>query len=147
MKLSNEYIRGLVDGEGCFTFYTSQTIRNGRVVKIRIPAFAISMHERDRALVEAVRDSLGVNNRVYNFRSPRYGGSLRGNKVVLVVRKFSSLKNVIVPFFYKKLKGNKGLQFINWLEKIGSDPMVPDIYKLLYRLHSSGYFEKNPKFV
>ena len=67
--------------------------------------------------------------------------------MVLVVRKFSSLKNVIVPFFYKKLKGNKGLQFINWLEKIGSDPMVPDIYKLLYRLHSSGYFEKNPKFV
>ncbi len=147
MQLSNEYIRGLVDGEGCFTFYTTKTTRGGKVIKTKIPAFALSMHERDRALIEGVRDSLGISNRVYTFRSPSYGGSVRGNKTVLVVRKFSSLKNVIIPFFYKKLKGNKGLQFLDWLEKIGSDPLVPDSYKLLYRLHTSGYFDDNPKFI
>ena len=148
MKLSNEYIRGLVDGGGGFTFHTSKKIKNGEIIKIKIPAFALSMHERDRALIEGVRNALGINNRVYTFRSPSYGySSLRGNKAVLVVRKFSSLKNVIIPFFYKRLRGNKGIQFMDWLEKIGLDPMVPDSYKLLYRLHASGYFDKNPKFI
>lgn len=147
MELTNDYIRGLVDGEGCFTFYTGKIVRNGMTEKIRIPAFAISMHERDKELIQAVRDHFGIKNAVYTFRPYLRDGCKRGSKATLVIREFGRLKNVIIPFFYKKLKGYKAKQFESWLERMGADPLVPESYKLLYRLHKSGYYDKNQKFV
>jgi len=144
MKISNEYIRGLVDGEGCFTFYTN-TDTDG--IKRKIPAFAISMHERDKSLLESVKHSLGLRNKVYIFKSSVGDGMKRGKKAVLVVRGLGSLKNTIIPLFYKRLVGHKGIQFIGWLEKIGQDPLVPESYKLLYRLYKAGYWDRNPKFI
>lgn len=70
----------------------------------------------------------------------------RGNQVTLIVREFPSLKNIIVPFCYKRLKGYKGGQFKEWIEKIGNDPEVSDTYKLIYRFYHSGYYERNNKF-
>ena len=49
--------------------------------------------------------------------------------------------------FYKKLKGNKGRQFEQWLEKIGNDPAVPDSYKFIYKIYKAGFYDKNPKFL
>lgn len=144
-RLSNEYIRGLIEGEGCFTFCTA--IENFTGKRVKLPAFTISMHERDQKLLELLRDSMGLKNKVYNFRSSLADGYNRGRKTMLIVRDLGSLKNIIIPLFYKKLAGHKGKQFTEWLEKIGSDPMVADQYKLLFRLYQKEYFDKNPKFL
>ncbi len=152
MILSNEYIRGLIDGEGCFSFCTIPSSKKleGKLIRQKIPAFLLNMHVRDKDLVQGVRDHLGLRNRVYEYRStPLHGHNksyLRGNKAVLIVRDLGQLKNKIVPFFYGRLKGHKGEQFNIWLDKIGSDPEVVDDYRLIYRLHKSGWFENNPKY-
>lgn len=143
MKLTDEYILGLVDGEGCFTFTTSNSrYSNGEVIVRKIPAFEIIMHVRDKELIEGMRDHLKLKNRVYIHKPYTADGVKRGLTVKLIVREFASLKNIIIPFFYKKLHGFKGKQFIAWLEKIGSDPAVPESYKLFYRLYKSGWWDK-----
>ncbi len=143
MAISNDYIRGLVVGEGCFTFNT----RNGKNgLKVRIPTFLICMHERDNDLLVSMRNFLGLKNKVYVYDSPNNDGHIRGRRTMLVVREIGRLKNIIVPLFYKKLIGFKAKQFEEWLENIGHDPSVPESYKLIYRLHQNGYYDKNPKF-
>jgi uncharacterized protein (UPF0128 family) len=47
-RMSYDYIRGLIDGEGCFTFSQSTEPKNGS--KTRLPAFALSMSSVDRDL-------------------------------------------------------------------------------------------------
>jgi hypothetical protein len=139
MNLSHEYIRGVVEGEGCFTFSKS----SGR----KIPAFALRMHIRDEDLICAIRDTLGLRNRVYVYHYSGKDGCRRDPQAVLIVREFGQLKNIIVPFFYKRLKGNKGKQFDEWLEKIGSDPEVSKMFKIIHTIHKAGFYERNQKFL
>ena len=139
--LSYEYIRGLVDGEGSFTFSTNKKLG------IKVPSFILRMHFRDIDLIRSVRDTLGINNRIYEYHYPQKDGYNRGPQAMLIVREFGRLKNVIVPFFYKRLKGHKGIQFEEWLEKIGTDPEVPESYRLIYRMHKTGFYDRNPKFL
>ena len=145
-KLSYEYIRGLVEGEGCFTFSTiPKRLPDGKIKRVRIPAFSIAMHKRDEDLLRMVRVTLDLQNSIYRNTHTGKDGTTR-HKVILIVRDFGQLKNIIIPLFYKKLKGNKGKQFMEWLEKIGNDPTVSESYRLLYRLHKCGFYDKNPKF-
>ena len=142
--LPDDYILGLVEGEGCFTFCTTIGKNHRRV---KIPAFAISMHERDFALIDAIRERLNLKNRIYLHRldpfiSSEGKGYMRGRKAFLLVRDFGALKNKVIPFFYNRLYGNKGKQFIEWLEKIGSDLDVRSDYKLLSRLYQLGYWDR-----
>ena len=142
-KITYEYIRGLIEGEGSFVF-TSNSRKNliGDVKKIKIPTFAIGMHERDEALLCSVRDIMGLENKVYNYKSSSKDGYKRGRKAFLIVREIGSLKNIVVPFFYGRLIGFKGVQFRKWLEDIGSDPEVPESYKIIYRLHKNNFYKK-----
>jgi len=142
-KLTNDYIRGLVEGEGSFTF--SKNKRHDGT-SIRVPSFQIKMHIRDKALLEGMRDHLGLGNQIYIYNYQGKDGSKRAPTATLIVRDFGSLKNIIIPFFYNKLASNKAVQFKEWLNKIAEDPLVPESYHLLYRLHKSGYYAKNPKF-
>ncbi len=145
--LSYEYIRGLVEGEGCFTFTTTKRkMSNGTIEKFKIPAFAIAMHERDQELLHIMRDTLGLKNRVYNYKSFNKDGYKHGRRAFLIVREFGQLKNIIVPFFYKRLKGNKGKQFEQWLENIGNDPAVPETFKFIYKIYRAGFYDRNPRF-
>ena len=50
-----------------------------------------------------------------------------------------------VTLLDKKLYGNKGIQFEQWLEKMGSDTLVHRDYKLLHKLYKKGYFEEKAK--
>lgn len=144
MQITNDYIRGLVDGEGCFTFHTRN--KNSLNRKEKVPAFAISMNQRDKELLEKVRNHLGIKNKVYLHKPYKGDGFNRGYKATLVVREIGNLKNIIVPFFYEKLIGYKAEQFQNWLEKIGNDPDIPETYRLIYRLHKCGYYQKEAKY-
>lgn len=151
MGISNEYIRGLVEGEGSFTFSTTRKRADG--TRYKLPAFAISLNIRDKKILEGIRDKLGLKAKIY-YRAPeiniinaKTGKSyLSGRQAILVIRDFEQLKDVIIPFFYKKLKGYKGVQFIQWLEKIGSDPGVSDRFKSLYRLYKWGMYDAHSKF-
>jgi len=150
MEISNEYIRGLVEGEGSFTFSTTRKRVDG--TRYKLPAFVISLHIRDKNLLEMVRDKLGLKSKIY-CRAPRVmiqnaktgAKYLSERQVILVVRDFQQLKDIIIPFFYKKLKGHKGEQFTEWLEKIGNDPGVSDRFKSLYRLYRWGMYDELPK--
>lgn len=143
-ELSYEYIRGLVEGEGCFTFYPGSKRKNGS--KYKIPTFVIAMNERDRELLLMMKRTLKLRNPIYTRRPSNKDGYKRGDASVLVVREFDQLKDIIIPFFYKKLKGYKGKQFTEWLEKIGNDPDISDRFKSLYRLYKLGMYDKLPKF-
>jgi hypothetical protein len=146
-NLTYEYIRGLIDGEGCFTFHTVPNKEGGATKKVKIPAFVLIMHERDTELITAIRDFLSIDKDLYHYGPQRKDGYNRGGTVRLLVRDLGTLKNVIIPLFYNNLIGYKGRQFGAWLDKIGADPAVPDQYKLLHRLHRTGFFERNPKFL
>jgi hypothetical protein len=142
-ELTNDYIRGLIDGEGSFTFSTN---KKSDGTSIKIPVFQLKMHIRDKDLVEGIRDYLGLGNKIYIYHHPGKDGYNRGPTATLMVRDFGSLKNIIIPFFYERLAGHKAIQFDEWLEKIQHDPMVPESYSLLYRLHRSGFYRENSKF-
>lgn len=152
--LSDEYIRGLVEGEGCFTFCTIPDYKNPPQ-KLKIPTFVIQMHERDKGLIEAMRNRLCLKqNRIYvykmgwllthNYDMSKTREYKRGNSARVVIRDLGSLKNRVIPMFYKRLHGYKGAQFAEWLEKIGANDTVPERYKLLHRLYKSGFWDRNP---
>ena len=139
-KISNEYIRGLIEGEGCFTFCSAPRADG---TKVQIPTFVLAMHERDRDLVEAVKDQLGLKNKLKEIKAYTKDGYNRGGTVRLMVRDIGSIKNIIVPFFHNKLVGYKGEQFAEWIKKMEEDPLVREDFKLIPRLCKSGFYEKN----
>jgi hypothetical protein len=138
-KITAEYIRGLTDGEGCFTFCKAGAYY--------IPTFVISMHERDEKLFIKVADFLNLKSDVHIFNAYLKDGHKRGRSAKLIVRDTACLVNIIVPLFYKKLLGYKADQFEAWIKKIGSDTMVPKRYKSMYELYESGYWDKKENYI
>ena len=137
-----DYIRGLVEGEGCFSFCSVPTINKKTRNRLKIPTFVIQMNIRDHALIEGVRDCLKLKDKVYTLKPYLLDGFNRGKTARLMVRDFGELRNIIIPLFYKKFVGYKGQQLIQWLDNIGHDPDVHPNYKVLYILYKSGHFEK-----
>ena len=90
---------------------------------------------------------MGLRNKVYEYNHQGKDGHKRGPQAMLIVRELGQLKNIIVPFFYKKLKGNKGKQFQEWLEKMGTDVNVSDNFRFINKIYKSGFYDKNPKFI
>ena len=138
-NITHNYIRGLVQGTGTFTFTTSAKL--GSLKLKRIPAFQLRMHASNQDLLKAMRDLLGLKNRIYVYRYNKDGAN-RKPIALLIVREFSSLKNIIIPLFYDQLSGDRKKEFNEWLKRMSTDPTVPKSYKLLYRLHQSGYFKR-----
>ncbi|MEX2054124.1 MAG: LAGLIDADG family homing endonuclease [Candidatus Colwellbacteria bacterium] len=145
---SREYIRGLVEGSGNFTFTSNIRKRSdGSIKKTKIPTFTIGMHIENYDLLCKARDVMGLSNKIYTFAPYTKDGYNRGRKAILTVREIGNLKNLVVPFFYNKLIGDKSVQFEAWLSAIGKDPLVPEGFKIIYRLHRSGYYTNNTKSV
>lgn len=102
-RMTDDYIRGLIEGEG---YFGVQRNRGGT----EIPVFILKMHVRDKELIEAIRDYLNISNIVYEYKN-------QGRHFAMfAVRDISSLKNKIVPLFKGKLLGYKGTQFDRWLK-------------------------------
>ena len=104
LRLSDDYIRGLIEGEGCFGNQT-----NGKGQKV--PVFMLKMHVRDKELIEAIRDYLGLPDRVHEYRHQERHYAL------LQVRDLGSLKNTVIPLFRGRLLGHKGTQFEAWFKQ------------------------------
>ncbi|MDP3991719.1 MAG: hypothetical protein Q8P66_02400 [Candidatus Colwellbacteria bacterium] len=139
-NISYDYIRGLVQGTGTFTFTTSSNL--GSLKPRRIPSFQLRMPAEDEELLKAIRNKLKLKNKIYIYHYPGKDKAKRRPVAILIIRELGSLKNIIIPLFYDRLIGARAEQFSEWLERIETDPFVPESYKLLYRLHKSGYFRK-----
>lgn len=101
-RITDDYLRGLIEGEGHFGIDTKV---NGE----KIPCFVLKMHVRDKELIEAVRDHLGVRNRVYEYTH-------QGRHFAqLIIRDIPTLKFKTVPMFHRKVLGFKGTQIEWWL--------------------------------
>ncbi len=147
-KISWEYVRGLVDGEGCFTFCNTPKRIDGTSTKVRLPTFTLAMSAQDEELMGLIRDRLGLKNKIYSYspRNNRFSQNRQG-MCILIVRDFPQLKNVIVPLFLNKLHGNKGRQLKSWLKQMKEDSSVPAKYKLLeIWSRPGGFYEKNDIF-
>ena len=141
-QISFDYIRGLVDGEGCFTFCWSGSGSSRQ----RIPTFSIGMIDKDYLLLEKVKTKLGLKNKVYQYSSrKRSDGYSRDGMAILIVRDFGQIKNIIVPLFYKKLIGNKSKQFEDWILAMSKDPHVSKKFKLIPVLYNNGFYDNNFK--
>ncbi len=149
-KLSYEYIRGLVEGEGCFSFCAVpvKKLSDGTFIKQKLPAFTLAMSNQDNELIKSVKETLGLKNKVYEYKAQeRIDRYNRQAMTILIIRDFGQLKNIIVPLFYKRLHGNKGKQFEEWINRIGNDPNVPENYKFIYKIYRDGFYDRNPKFI
>ena len=113
----------------------------------KIPAFSVSANVRDQALINKIAKALRLEDMVYDHSGSRSDGIKRSDKSTLAVRRLSSLKDCVVPFFYNKLSGYKAIQFQEWLENIGRDPDVRESYKLIYRLYKSGYWNRKENYI
>ena len=113
----------------------------------KIPAFSISVNVRDQELLNDVAKRMGLNDMIYEHKGSQADGIKRSEKATFAVRKLASLKDNVIPFFYKKLSGYKSIQFKEWLENIGSDPDVRESYKLIYRLYKSGYWDDKKNYI
>jgi len=105
-KISEEYIAGFVDGEGCF----SLTMRKDKGRYLYWKAlFAIELREDDSQILKIIQEFFNCGSILFNSRGVvRY--QITDSAVLL---------NTIVPFFSKySLIGKKGSDFILWKEAI-----------------------------
>lgn len=103
MKLSLNFIAGLIEGDGSFMWIW----QNG---KRWVPVFQLKMHVKDKKLVTTVRDSLGLNEPVYEYNHGKR------HYVLLIIRKRKSLEENIFPAFRNRLYGTKRQQFARWAD-------------------------------
>jgi hypothetical protein len=134
MNITPDFIRGLIVGEGCFTFSARIDKLHNR--KIKIPTFSLKMHIHDRRLLTMVRDALGLDARVYEYNHNKWHYAL------LIIRNIGDIKDIIIPFFYNKLIGYKKEQFNRWLNRF-NEPDVAESYKFIYRLYKSGFYDRD----
>ncbi len=113
-RLTDDYILGLLEGEGHFGADTRKTGE-------KIPSFVLKMHVRDKELIEAVRDYFGIHNWVYEYT---HTGR---HFAMLIIRDIPTLKNKIVKLCKRRLLGHKGTQFDWWLKKF------PYLDSIVYR--------------
>ncbi len=92
--VAKDYIVGLTDGEGCFyvNVWKSSSYRAGSGVQMH---FHIKMQEKDRALLEKVRNTLGCGA-VYFQKEQRQNHSQCYRYTVSSQR---DIFNKIIPFF------------------------------------------------
>jgi|SRR3989344_4777181 len=143
-QISFDYIRGLIDGEGCFSFCSIPPRSADGKRKQKLPCFTLAMSKRDVDLIRAVRDKLKIRNTVYTYASRKRPDNYnRDGMAILIVRDFGQIKNIIVPLFYKKLFGFKAIQFERWIQEMGSNDDVPERFNLITKIYNNGFYEKN----
>lgn len=128
--ITDEYILGTLQSKGTFTFSTNW----GK----HIPTFTIQFGKNDKHIAYSIKEKLSLKEPIYTIR--KRGDDLSSYSYRLTVRSFGSLKNSIIPFCYNRFHDNQRSTFNHWINTIQIDPLVPKDYKILSRLHTSGYW-------
>ena len=98
-KLSAEYITGLVDGEGSFTFYIRNPEDNFyRIRRVKAePRFYLKLIEKDKKILYKLKDYFSCGN-VYFQKDKRLNHQ---NCYRYEVANRKHLEEIIIPFFKK----------------------------------------------
>ncbi len=96
-KLTSDYIRGLVDGEGYFSVSVSQDLsKTYKSLRVRL-VFGVDLKESDGQILYRVRDFFNCGNlstRIDN--RPSFSNLIRYQ-----VKDYTDIKTKIIPFFRK----------------------------------------------
>lgn len=104
--MNPNWLSGFVEAEGCFSvvIFKNKTSKLGEAVKL---SFILTQSIRDESLMKSLIEYLGCGNT--NLDST--------GTINFKVTNFSSIKNIIIPFFAKyHLKGNKNLDLSDFSE-------------------------------
>lgn len=94
-RISEEYLAGFVDGEGCF--YVGFSKRNDLPLKWQIiTEFHVSQNPGGLKILEALRVKVGCG-----YLKPNHPKSARDKTWVLVIKDRKELREKLVPFFEK----------------------------------------------
>lgn len=88
MNLQTQWIVGFVDGEGCFHVAINKNSEMSCGYQV-LPEFTVTQHQKDVKILYALKDHFGCGVVRVNH----------GDRYCYRVRKFSHLKEIIVPFF------------------------------------------------
>jgi hypothetical protein len=94
--VSNEYVVGLTDGEGCFYVNVGKTPRYRTGYRIQLH-FHLKMQERDRDLLEKVKNTIGCGG-VYFQKELRANHTQCYRYTVSAER---DIQEIVIPFFKK----------------------------------------------
>lgn len=97
---SLDFIAGLVVKEGSFLWVKQK--------QYLIPVFQIKVPLKEITLLELIKEKLSLSENIhkYNYKDKTFG--------LLLVRKRSSIENIIIPVFDGRLFGTKKTQFESW---------------------------------
>ena len=94
-RISDEYLAGFVDGEGCF--YVGFGKREDLPLKWQvITEFHLSQNPQGKNILDAFRKRLGCG-----YIKPNHPGSARDKTWVLIIKDRKELKEKLIPFFNK----------------------------------------------
>ncbi len=106
--VSNEYVVGLTDGEGCFYVNVgkSSSYRAGYRIQLH---FHLKMQERDRELLEKVRNTIGCGE-VY-FQKEQRANHCQCYRYTVGSER--DIQEIVIPFFkkYPLQSASKGASF------------------------------------
>ena len=93
-RVSNEYVVGLTDGEGCFYVNVGESSRYRSGTRIQLH-FHIKMQEKDKKLLDKIKNTIGCGA-VY-FQKERRANHAQCYRYT--VSSQSDILNIIIPFF------------------------------------------------
>ncbi|GAB4219168.1 MAG: LAGLIDADG family homing endonuclease [Candidatus Microgenomates bacterium] len=114
LNVSDEYLYGFVDGEGCFYvgIVPSKETKNHFQV---ITFFKVSQNPKGKVILDYLKKRLDCG-----YVKPNASKNSTDKSLAFVVRDFLSLKSKVIPFFNKKLiiKKSEFIKFKKIIEKI-----------------------------
>ncbi len=131
-QLDPSWIVGFVDGEGCFSVSIHRNRRYARRTRgwQLTPVFAVYQHEKERRLLERMRDHFGCGK--------LYHKGPNSSVVTYSVARITDLELRIIPFFEKHRLLVKDDDFIRFAEIVRSmrrkEHFHPDRFETLVRL-------------
>ncbi len=135
--LTQDYIVGLVDGEGSFTAFVRKGTSSSKIRRVRIePRFYVKLIERDKEILDALKDFFKCGS-VYFQKDSRVNHQ---NCYRFEVFNREDLKNIIIPFFKENRlrfpSKRKDFEiFCSLLEGIErGDHLTPDGLEKLYTM-------------
>jgi hypothetical protein len=100
---SLDFIAGLISAEGSFLWSNQKGNE--------IPVFQLKIQGKEKILLDLIKMQLGLKEKVYEYRHQNRHYAL------LLVRKKSTIENILIPFFDERLLGTKKSQFEVWKNK------------------------------
>ncbi len=142
-NLSNDYIAGLVDGEGSFTVYIKNP-QDNKKIKRRVkaePRFYVKLIEKDKDILYELQKFFGCGN-VYFQKDTRPNHQ---NCYRFEVTNRNDLQSIIIPFFKKnQLRFSSKLHdftlFCNLMDRIKNGEHLTNVglmkmYNIKQKMH------------